>query len=58
MRTFLTSALVALSLAGSLTAAFAQVRDIPAYQQESSQPSRPSGPTDRAIWPSNGEASS
>jgi hypothetical protein len=49
MRTFLTSALVALSLAGSLTAASAQVyRDIPAYQQESSQPSRPSGPTDRA----------
>jgi hypothetical protein len=47
MRTFLTSTLVALSLAGSLTAAFAQVRDIPAYQQESSQPSRPSGPTDR-----------
>ena len=46
MRTFLTSALVALSLAASL-AASAQVRDIPAYQQESSQPSRPSGPTDR-----------
>ena len=47
MRTFLTSALVALSLAASLTAASAQVRDIPAYQQELSQPSRPSGPTDR-----------
>jgi hypothetical protein len=49
MRKFLTPALVALSLVGTLTAASAQVyRDFPAQQQESSQPSTPTGPTGRA----------
>jgi hypothetical protein len=48
MREFLIPTLVALSLAGSLTAASAQTyREAPVRQQESSQPSIPSGPTDR-----------
>ena len=48
MRKLLTPTLVALSLAGSLTAVSARTyRDPPVRQQESSQPSIPSGPTDR-----------
>ena len=50
MRKFLTIALIALSVAGSLTAASAQIRyrSQDAKQQESSQPSTPSNATDRA----------
>jgi hypothetical protein len=50
MRKLLTTALIAVSLAGSLTAASAQVRyrQDTAKQQESSQPSVPSNATDRA----------
>jgi hypothetical protein len=48
MRRFLTATLVALSLAGSFTAASAQVYRDGAKQQESSQPSTPSNATDRA----------
>ncbi len=53
MRKFLTTTLVAVSLAGSVMAASAQTatRQLPAQQQESSQPSTPSGPTDRAYLP-------
>ena len=48
MREFLIPTLVALSLAGSLTALSAQTYgEPPVRQQESSQPSIPSGPTDR-----------
>jgi hypothetical protein len=47
MRKLLTPTLVVLSLAGSLTAVSAQTYESPVRQQESSQPSIPSGPTDR-----------
>jgi hypothetical protein len=48
MRKLLIPTLVAFSLAGSLTAVSAQTyREPPVRQQESSQPSIPSGPTDR-----------